>query len=106
MAIKFEKIQPGMRLYDRHRERMGNTNMRTLGEWPVKVIEVDAERRRALVSWNGNKPTWCYAAWLSKLSDWSMHDKSVAVIDRSVTFGQVYRCRKLTKAEREARAKP
>jgi len=25
MAIKFEKIQPGMTLYDRHRETMGNT---------------------------------------------------------------------------------
>lgn len=59
MAIKFEKIEPGMTLYDRHRERMGNTTMTRMGEWPVKIISVDTERRTAQVSWNGNRAeTW------------------------------------------------
>lgn len=65
--IKFEKITPGMTLYDVHSTRMGNTTMRTMGVWHVRVIEVDAERRRALVSWNTNSPVWWNQWELSKL---------------------------------------
>ena len=53
MAIKFEKIQPGMVLADVHRER---SVMRPLGLWYVRIISVDAEKRTALVSWNSNPP--------------------------------------------------
>ena len=56
MAIKFEKLQPGMILFDIHSHRMGNTTMRQLGKWTVKVISVDVEHRTAMVSWNGNHP--------------------------------------------------
>lgn len=56
MAIKFEKIKPGMELLDIHSEKMGNTTMRRLGMWKVRVISVDAEARTAMVSWNGNRP--------------------------------------------------
>ena len=56
--MKFENVKPGMVLYDRHREKMGNTTMSRWGEWTVRVIEVDLTNRRALVSWNGNKPAW------------------------------------------------
>lgn len=55
---KFDTIKPGDILYDVHSYRMGNTKMRAQGCWEVRVIEVDAERRRALVSWNGNTPDW------------------------------------------------
>jgi hypothetical protein len=99
MTIKFEKIKPGMRLYDRHREKMGNTTMRTLGEWDVRVIEVNADKRKALVSWNENRPEWWWADRLKKLSDWSMHDRAVAIVEQSSMTRQVFRCRKLTKAE-------
>lgn len=101
--MKFEKIQPGMRLYDRHKRRMGNTMLRTLGEWDVRIIEVNAEKRKALVSWNGNRPEWWWPAQLERLKDWSMHDESVAVIEKGMLTSQIIRCRKLTKAEREAR---
>lgn len=63
MAIKFEKIQPGMELMDIHRHRMGNTMMTELGLWPVRIISVDAENRTAIVSWNGNRP-----------EKWNAHD--------------------------------
>jgi hypothetical protein len=54
MAIKFEKITPGMELLDIHRTKMGNTTMSELGLWKVRVISVDPATRTALVSWNSN----------------------------------------------------
>jgi hypothetical protein len=59
MAIKFEKIEPGMILLDIHRQKMGNTTMSELGLWKVQVISVDREKRTAEVSWNSNPArTW------------------------------------------------
>jgi len=58
MAIKFEKIQPGMALWDVKR----NTGLaRFRGKyscWPVEVKEVDLEKRRVLILWNGNPERW------------------------------------------------
>lgn len=79
MAIKFEKIQAGMTLYDRHRHKMGNTTMTTLGEWPVYIKEVYPETRSALVSWNSNRPTEYSERQLSRLCDWSMRDDDAAI---------------------------
>jgi len=53
MAIKFEKIKPGMELLDVHSVRMGSTTMRELGCWDVRIVSVDAEKRTAMVIWNG-----------------------------------------------------
>jgi len=59
MAIKFDKIEPGMTLLDIHRDKMGNTTMSEWGLWKVKVISVDRETRTAVVSWNSNPAqTW------------------------------------------------
>lgn len=79
MAIKFEKIQAGMTLYDRHRHGMGNTTMTDLGEWQVRVLRVVGEERKALVSWNGNAEVWWPAHRLSQLYSWSMYDPGVEV---------------------------
>lgn len=65
--IAFEKIVAGMVLYDLHREKLGNTTMSELGAWPVKIIEVDYERRSALVRWNGNAPKRLYGRELTRL---------------------------------------
>lgn len=54
----FNTIKPGDVLYDCRSVRMGNTTMRTLSTWRVVVSEVDATKRMALVSWNGNKAVW------------------------------------------------
>ena len=56
MTIKFEKIKTGDILYDIHSRLMGNTTMRTMGCWDVKIIEIFTEQKSALVSWNGNPP--------------------------------------------------
>lgn len=67
MAIKFEKIEPGMDLLDVHSVRMGNTTMRELGCWDVRIISVDAENRSAMVSWNGNPPKRWFEGELRRL---------------------------------------
>lgn len=67
MAVKFEKIEPGMVLLDIHREKMGNTTMSEWGLWKVKVISVDREKRTAVVSWNSNPPQTWHASNLTRL---------------------------------------
>jgi hypothetical protein len=99
MAIKFEKVTVGMTLYDRHTYQMGNTKVRTLGEWHVRVLEIDTARHSALISWNGNAPTWWGKRRICALHTWSMHDTAVAVVEKSAVMGSILRCRKLTKAE-------
>lgn len=54
MTIKFEKIKPGMTLYDVRK----NTGM-SGGKWctwHVHIIEVNSEKRTVVASWNGNRP--------------------------------------------------
>jgi heat shock protein HspQ len=79
MAIKFEKVVAGATLYDRHKYRMGNTTLHSLGEWRVRVVSVDPATRSAEVSWNGNRPERWHERQLAKLHDWSMHDEGVEV---------------------------
>jgi hypothetical protein len=67
MAIKFDKIEPGMVLLDIHREKMGNTTMSEWGLWKVKVISVDRAARTAVVSWNTNPAETWHARRLEKL---------------------------------------
>jgi hypothetical protein len=56
--VAFSTVKVGDVLYDCRRQRMGNTTMSRMETWLVRVIEVDAEKRRALVSWNSNAPRW------------------------------------------------
>jgi len=59
--MKFEKLKPGMVLYDVHSEPLGNTTMRTIGVWEVRVISIHPNEKLpwcsyAMCSWNTNKP--------------------------------------------------
>lgn len=67
--MKFERITPGMVLYDAHKHRMGNATMWTMGVWPVKILSVDAERRTAIASWNGNRAEVYYERDLRRLRE-------------------------------------
>jgi hypothetical protein len=78
--MKFEKLVPGMVLYQRRKQRMGNTSMRELAEFPVRIISVDPIDRSAVVSWNGNREETWYERRLSKLKDWSMHGDQAEVV--------------------------
>ena len=53
--MKFEKLKPGMVVYDVHRHKMGNTTMSTVGVWTVRIESVDHEAKRVVASWNGNR---------------------------------------------------
>lgn len=63
--IKFEKIKPGMILYD-VRKSTKPFNRCKWDYWAVKVIEVDQEKRRVFASWNGNAPKWIYERQATK----------------------------------------
>lgn len=102
MAIKFEKIAAGIKLYDRRKYQMGNTTIRTIGEWDVEVLEVNAEHRWAIVKWNGNPPKRWHEGALKSLSTWSMYDDDV-VVEKGI-WGSITNVRKMTKAEKAARA--
>ncbi len=65
--MKFEKIKAGDTLYDVHSYRMGNTTIRTVGVWSVRVVEVNHATRCALVSWNGNMPEMYSERTLTRL---------------------------------------
>jgi hypothetical protein len=67
MAIKFEKIQPGMVLLDIHRVRRGNTMMTEWASFNVRVIEVDAVKRQCYATWNGNQAEWWSERRITKL---------------------------------------
>lgn len=61
------RLKAGQILHDYHRERMGNTTMSREGHWTVVVQEIDLENKRALCSWNTNKPRWYYERDLKRL---------------------------------------
>lgn len=61
----FSKIKEGDRLYDCRRMKMGNTTISRMSCWTVNVLKVDAEKRQAFCSWNGNRPDW-WSEWKLK----------------------------------------
>ena len=58
MAIKFEKIEPGMTLYDVKKNTKGFPRNCKWHVWPVNIIKVDVENRKVFASWNSNTPKW------------------------------------------------
>lgn len=66
MAIKFEKIQAGMRLWSKSRVKMGHSTRREDGWFPISVVEVDAAGRRVLASRNNNPAMWVSERYATK----------------------------------------
>lgn len=85
--MNFKALRPGMILYDRHTYAMGNTTMRTLGEWRVEVLDVYANF--ATVSWNGNRPERYSPDRIAKLKTWSMTDECAEVVRTSLAVRSV-----------------
>ena len=52
--MKFEKLKPGMFVYDVGRQRLGNTTLSTVAVWGVEIIGVDTEKRTVDARWNYN----------------------------------------------------
>lgn len=61
MTVALSALKAGDVVYDAHKVRAGNTMMRRMGVWRVRIVEVDADGGRVLASWNGNPPRWYYA---------------------------------------------
>lgn len=78
--IRAEHVVVGAVLYDNHTYRMGNTTMRAMGEWEVKILEVIDSlvpgAPSAVVSWNGNPPQrWSWIS-LRKLHRTSLRERA------------------------------
>lgn len=97
--MKFEKLKPGMIVYDVGRTKMGNTTMTTVSVWTVRIIEVDTEHRRVLASWNGNKAKHFYERETSK---W--REKEPMLIRSKIGYYRLA-TREEIKAAKEAAAK-
>jgi hypothetical protein len=67
MAVKWETVRAGDVLFDVHSYRMGNTLVRSMGCWEVRVISIDHAAGTAVVSWNGNEPESWPARRVKKL---------------------------------------
>lgn len=93
--MKFEKIKPGMVLYDVRRHKMGNTTASTVSVYAVKVLEIDG--RCAKVSWNGNSASRMTASELERL-----RPTSPILIDTWGGMGKRLATREEIKAHKEA----
>lgn len=58
--MTFEKLKVGDVYYDVHSYRMGNTTIRSMGVWTVKVLSLNPASETAVVSWNGNRSETYY----------------------------------------------
>ena len=67
MPNNFDKIKEGDTLYHLRNQQMGNTVLRTLAAFTVKIISIDREAGFAMVSWNGNRPERYYRGQIDKL---------------------------------------
>lgn len=56
MAIKFEKIHPGMQLWSKRRVKVGNTAGRADAVFPIRIISVDPVSQTVMASSNNNPP--------------------------------------------------
>lgn len=63
--VAYNTIKVGDVLYDCHTYGMGNTVMRAMGVWEVKIVAL--ERNGAEVRWNGNRPERWHMNRLDKL---------------------------------------
>lgn len=52
--MKIDKLKSGMTVYDVHSHKMGNTTMRTMGCWSIRIIEVFPDANTVKASWNSN----------------------------------------------------
>jgi len=52
----FDRINVGDILYDCRMQRQGNTTMRKMACWTVRIVSIDSVKGTAMASWNGNAP--------------------------------------------------
>ena len=50
------KLKPEQVVYERRRQKMGNTTVSRTALYSIRIIEVDSEGLFVMASWNGNTP--------------------------------------------------
>lgn len=65
MSIRYHLVEPGMVLWQKRRQKMGNTNISCDAWFTVKIIEV--HENSCLVQWNSNPPRRMYRRDVEKL---------------------------------------
>jgi len=90
--MKIEKLIPGMIVYDCHKEKAGNTSIKTWGVWKICIISVDIETGTVVAKWNNN-PARVYGE--SSWKKWLLEEPLL------VSSG-FFRNRKATKEEKKA----
>ncbi len=93
--MKFEKLQPEMTVYDVDTYTMGNTRMKSVGVWSVRVVSIDADSRSVMASWNSNPAKRFYAHSVKK---W--REKRPVLV--SVGFGYRLQTREEAKAAKSS----
>lgn len=64
--VAFSTIKPGDTLWEKRRQKMGNTTMSHEAIFPVTIVEV--HDGYAMARWNGNPPTRWGEYQIAKLS--------------------------------------
>lgn len=54
--MKIEHLQPGATVWSVGSIGVGNTTLRSVAVWPVKIISTDYAARTVVASWNHNSP--------------------------------------------------
>lgn len=79
--MTIDKLKPGITVYDVGRSRMGNTTLRTVTVWTVRIVSVDVATNKVTARWNHNaERTYYQRSW----SKWRL--KQPVLIRNS--FGQ------------------
>ena len=61
MPVSINTLNVGDVVYDAKKVRQGNTTIRRLSVWSVRIVEINLERKFVMASWNGNPPQKFYA---------------------------------------------
>ncbi len=64
--MKITDLAAGLTVYDVHSEYMGNTILRSLGVWPIYIVQVDRDNNKVLAKWNGNEARWYFEGQFKK----------------------------------------
>lgn len=65
--VAFSAIKEGDILWDCRRTRQGNTSLRRMSSWQVKIITIDHDKKTAVASWNWNAPRTYTVRQIEKL---------------------------------------
>jgi hypothetical protein len=67
MSVKWETVKVGDVLWDKQRQKMGNTTMSRDAIFSVRVESINYAHGTAIASWNGNPARWYHRSGIERL---------------------------------------